>query len=74
MALSSALTLPGRSFLYFLAYLGQLAALMRELTIALRSGVWRLKLVAEQIVAIGRGKLPAKVWKEAKDELWEELK
>jgi phospholipid/cholesterol/gamma-HCH transport system permease protein len=55
MALSSALTLPGRSFLYFLAYLGQLAALMRELTIALRSGVWRLRLVAEQIVAIGYG-------------------
>ncbi len=55
MALSSALVLPGRSFLYFLVYLGQLAALMRELTIALRSGVWRLRLVAEQIVAIGYG-------------------
>ena len=33
-----------------------------------------LKIYFEQIVAIGRGKLPAKVWKEAKDELWEELK
>jgi hypothetical protein len=33
-----------------------------------------LKIYFEQIVAIGRGQLPAKVWKEAKDELWEELK
>ncbi len=49
------LTLPGRIFFHFLSYLGQLAALAKELTIALRSGVWRLKLVAEQIVAIGYG-------------------
>ena len=52
---SGLLTLPGRTFLQFLVYLGQLAELMRELTIAVRSGVWRLKLVAQQIVAIGYG-------------------
>lgn len=33
-----------------------------------------LKLYFEQILAIGRGDVPAKVWKEAKAELWEELK
>lgn len=33
-----------------------------------------LKLYFEQILAIARGQVPAKVWKEAKDELWEELK
>lgn len=49
------LTLPGRIFFHFLSYLGQIAALAKELSIALRSGVWRLKLVAEQIVAIGYG-------------------
>jgi phospholipid/cholesterol/gamma-HCH transport system permease protein len=48
------LALPGRAFLHFLL-LGQLTALMRELMIAVRSGVWRLKLVAQQIVAIGYG-------------------
>jgi phospholipid/cholesterol/gamma-HCH transport system permease protein len=52
---SGLLTLPGRTFLQFLVYLGQLAELMRELSIAVRSGVWRLKLVAQQIVAIGYG-------------------
>ena len=49
------LTLPGHVFFHFLSYLGQLAALASELMIALRSGVWRLKLVAQQIVAIGYG-------------------
>lgn len=49
------LTFTGRTFLHFLTYLGQLAALTRELMTALRSGVWRLKLVAQQIVAIGYG-------------------
>ena len=45
----------GRIFLHFLSYLGQLAALAKELLIALKSGVWRLRLVAQQIVAIGYG-------------------
>lgn len=45
----------GHIFLHFLSYLGQLAALAKELLIALRSGVWRLRLVAQQIVAIGYG-------------------
>ena len=48
---SGLLTVPGRTFLHFLAYLGQLTALMQELLIAFRSGVWRLRLVAQQIVA-----------------------
>ena len=54
-ATAGLLTFTGRIFLHFLTYLGQLSALMRELMIALRSGVWRLKLVAQQIVAIGYG-------------------
>lgn len=33
-----------------------------------------LKLYFEQILAIGRGDVPDKIWKEAKEELWEELK
>lgn len=45
----------GRLFLNFLSMLGQIAALMGELTFALRSGTWRLRLVARQIVAIGYG-------------------
>jgi phospholipid/cholesterol/gamma-HCH transport system permease protein len=49
------LRLPGRLFLDFLHYLGQLAALVGELGYAVRTGVWRLKLVAFQIVAIGYG-------------------
>jgi phospholipid/cholesterol/gamma-HCH transport system permease protein len=49
------LRLPGRFFLDFLQYMGQLAALLGELVIAFRSRVWRLKLVAQQIVAIGYG-------------------
>ncbi len=46
---------PGRVFLEFLSYMGQLALLLRDLAVAFRSGVWRLKLVAHQIVAIGYG-------------------
>lgn len=45
----------GRAGIGMLAWLGQLTVLMQELTIGLRSGVWRLKLVAQQIVAIGYG-------------------
>ncbi len=33
-----------------------------------------LKLYFEQIIAIGRGDLPSRVWDEARAELWEELK
>ncbi len=49
------LCLPGRLFLNFLIYMGQLAALLRELGIAIKSGVWRMRLVAQQIVSIGYG-------------------
>lgn len=45
----------GRSFLGMLSWLGQLAGLMGELMIGLKSGRWRLKLVAHQIMAIGYG-------------------
>ena len=45
----------GRSFLGMLSWLGQIAALMGELMIGLKSGRWRLKLVAHQIMAIGYG-------------------
>jgi phospholipid/cholesterol/gamma-HCH transport system permease protein len=47
--------LSGRVFLTFLHYLGQLVSLMGDLGFAVRSGVWRLRLVAQQIVAIGYG-------------------
>lgn len=47
--------LPGRIFLSFLSYLGQLAQLIVELGVAVRLGVLRLKLVAQQIVSIGYG-------------------
>ncbi|MBX7208008.1 MAG: ABC transporter permease [Verrucomicrobiaceae bacterium] len=47
--------LPGRMCLVFLRYMGQLAGLMVDLAWAVRTGVWRLKLVAQQIVAIGYG-------------------
>ena len=40
------LRLPGRAFLNFLTYMGQLAALLANLGGAVRTGVWRLKLVA----------------------------
>lgn len=49
------LRLPGRTFLDFLHYLGQLAALIGDLFYSVRRGAWRLKLVAHQIVAIGYG-------------------
>ena len=49
------LRLPGRFFLDFLHYLGQLAALAGDLAQGLRTGGWRLRLVAQQIVAIGYG-------------------
>jgi phospholipid/cholesterol/gamma-HCH transport system permease protein len=49
------LRLPGRLFLDFLHYMGQLAELLGELMHAIRSGVWRLRLVAQQLVAIGYG-------------------
>ena len=49
------LALMGRTTFYFLAYLGQLSSLVSELLVAFRSGVWRLKLVAGQIVSIGYG-------------------
>lgn len=50
-----ALRLPGRAFLNFLSYMGQLAALLVDLWGAVRTGVWRMKLVAHQIVSIGFG-------------------
>lgn len=49
------LRLPGRTFLNFLSYLGQLAVLLVDLGGAVRTGVWRLRLVVQQIVAIGYG-------------------
>ncbi len=49
------LRLPGRTILSLLSYLGQLAQLIMELVVAVKSGMLRLKLVAQQIVAIGYG-------------------
>ncbi len=49
------LRLPGRLFLDFLHYLGQLAALVGDLGYSARQGILRLKMVAHQIVAIGYG-------------------
>jgi phospholipid/cholesterol/gamma-HCH transport system permease protein len=49
------LRLPGRAFLNFLAYMGQIAALVVDLGGAVRTRVWRLRLVAQQVVAIGYG-------------------
>lgn len=45
----------GRLAMDFAIYLGQLAALTKDLFDAVRSGVWRLRMVAEQIVSIGYG-------------------
>ena len=45
----------GRAFLGMLSWLGQIAGLMRELMIGLKSCRWRLKMVAHQIMAIGYG-------------------
>lgn len=39
----------------FLTYMGQLAALLADLGGAVRTGVWRMRLVAQQIVSIGFG-------------------
>jgi phospholipid/cholesterol/gamma-HCH transport system permease protein len=47
--------LPGRFFLEFLHYLGQLAALVNDLGYALRTGILRLQIVANQLVEIGYG-------------------
>jgi len=49
------LRLPGRALLSFLSYLGQVAFLLTDLGGAVRSGVWRMRLVAQQIVAVGYG-------------------
>lgn len=49
------LRLPGRAFLNLLTYMGQLAVLVANLGRAVSSGTWRLKLVAQQLVAIGYG-------------------
>lgn len=54
-ALFGFLALPGRSFLNFLAYLGQLGALVGELWESLTKGTLRLRLMAEQMVMIGYG-------------------
>lgn len=47
--------LQGRLFLDFMSYMGQIAFLMKDLWLAVCSRVWRLRLVAHQIVAIGYG-------------------
>jgi phospholipid/cholesterol/gamma-HCH transport system permease protein len=49
------LRLPGRLFLEFLHYLGQLAALAGDIGYSVSRGILRLKLVARQIVDIGYG-------------------
>jgi phospholipid/cholesterol/gamma-HCH transport system permease protein len=49
------LRLPGRLFLDFLHYMGQIAGLLGDLVYPVRTGAWRLKLVAQQIVAVGYG-------------------
>lgn len=49
------LRLPGRAFLTFLSYMGQLASLLADMGGAIRTRVWRLRLIAQQIVAIGYG-------------------
>ena len=49
------LRLPGRLLLEFLQYMGQLAGLLGELWHPVRTGAWRLKLMAHQIVAVGYG-------------------
>ena len=49
------LRLPGRLFLELAYYMGQIGALLGELFIAVRTGAWRLRLIAQQIVSIGYG-------------------
>ena len=46
---------PGRVFLHFISYMGQIAFLVRDLMTAFANRVWRLNLVAHQIVSIGYG-------------------
>lgn len=54
-ALLGFLALPGRSFLNFLSYLGQVGALMGELWQSVTKGTMRWRLMAEQLVTIGYG-------------------
>lgn len=49
------LTVPGRFFLAFLRYLGQLGFLAQELVISMIKDSLRLRLTAQQIVSIGYG-------------------
>lgn len=49
------LAFAGKVWLALLCYLGQIAALARELGHALRLGVWRPRLVLRQIAAVGYG-------------------
>jgi len=49
------LTLPGRSFLALLAYLGELGVLLIEVFYSITSTKPRLRLMAEQLVTIGYG-------------------
>lgn len=49
------LRLPGRAFLDFLSYMGQLAALLMDLCGTVRANVWRFRLIAQQIVNVGYG-------------------
>lgn len=46
---------PGRAFLNFLAYLGELGGLLRELWDSVTKGTLRFRLMAEQIVNVGYG-------------------
>ncbi len=54
-ALLGLFTLPGRAFLNFLSYLGQLGCLMGELWESFTRGKLRIRLMAEQLVNIGYG-------------------
>jgi phospholipid/cholesterol/gamma-HCH transport system permease protein len=54
-AVTDLLTLPGRTFFHLLTYMGQIAFLIRDLMTAFSNRVWRLQLVAHQIVSIGFG-------------------
>jgi phospholipid/cholesterol/gamma-HCH transport system permease protein len=47
--------IPGRVFLHFISYMGQIAFLVRDLMTAFSNRVWRIGLIAEQIVSIGYG-------------------
>ena len=54
-SLKALLALPGRGFLRYLTYLGQLGFLVGELWNSLRKGRIRVRQVAQQIVTIGYG-------------------